>query len=225
MTLQKWCCKNDVSVTMMLQTVLYFVQAVNFLVTYDKVTHVFSYVLGCKQLFFRYQYIKEYKVGHHTRKRDHFARAVFVLIVGGIDNWHGADQQSTFTFAWKGDRLCWSSGGGGRIDDRYGEDQVNCILGIMIVPLRNVQPHYLRPKHGVATSFKNKFCYLLIFHVAFLGVYALLVHIQVFSATFCMSKCCLPVNYYWIATSINTIWIVDTVIDENGRWLLEGYFL
>ena len=29
------------------------------------------------------QYFKEYKVGHRARKRDHFARAVFVLIVGG----------------------------------------------------------------------------------------------------------------------------------------------
>ena len=29
------------------------------------------------------QYIKQYKVGHRARKRDHFARAVFLLIVGG----------------------------------------------------------------------------------------------------------------------------------------------
>ena len=31
------------------------------------------------------QYIKEYKVGHGARKIDHFARAVFVLIVRGAD--------------------------------------------------------------------------------------------------------------------------------------------
>ena len=33
-----------------------------------------------------------------------------LLILGGIDDWHGEDQQSTFTFVWKGDHLCWSWG-------------------------------------------------------------------------------------------------------------------
>ena len=37
-------------------------------------------------------YIKEFNVGHGARKRDHFARAVFVLIMGG-----GMDRQSTLT--------------------------------------------------------------------------------------------------------------------------------
>ena len=73
---------------------------------------------------------------HRARKRDHFARAVFVLILRGestidmerinsqlslscekaitsvdpgrrrIDDRHGEDQQSTFTFASINDRLC-----------------------------------------------------------------------------------------------------------------------
>ena len=44
----------------------------------------------CDQMLNVYhQYIKEYKVGHGAKKRDHFARTVFVLIMGeGIDDDH-----------------------------------------------------------------------------------------------------------------------------------------
>ena len=34
-----------------------------------------------KYRFTFHQYIKEYKVGYGAKKRDHFARAVFVLII------------------------------------------------------------------------------------------------------------------------------------------------
>ena len=36
--------------------------------------------------------------------------AIDTVDPGGIDNWHREDQQSTFTFAWKGDCFCWSGG-------------------------------------------------------------------------------------------------------------------
>ena len=64
-----------------------------------------------------YQYIKEYKVGHRARKRDHFERAVFVLIVGEgrgqIDDQHREDQQSTFTLTHGKLIASVDSGGGG----------------------------------------------------------------------------------------------------------------
>ena len=46
-----------------------------------------------------------------------------LFILGeGIDNWCREDQQSTFTFTWKGDHLCWSWGWG-QVDNRHREDQ------------------------------------------------------------------------------------------------------
>ena len=43
----------------------------------------FSSMIMCADLL--HQYIKKYKVGHGARKCDHFARAVFVSIVGAGD--------------------------------------------------------------------------------------------------------------------------------------------
>ena len=43
-----------------------------------------------------------------------------LILGGGIDNRHKEDQQSTFTFAWKGDCLCWSWVGGGGGNRRLG---------------------------------------------------------------------------------------------------------
>ena len=62
----------------------------------------------------------------------HVKRRSPLLILGGIDDCLREDQQSTFTFTWKGNHLCWSLGGRGEI-----------------LPLRTVQPHYLHAKHGV----------------------------------------------------------------------------
>ena len=48
---------------------------------------------------YNYQNVKECKIRHGARKRDHFARAVFVSIVGGggstADTERIANQQST----------------------------------------------------------------------------------------------------------------------------------
>ena len=52
---------------------------------------------------------KEFNIGDGARKRDHFARAVFVLIVGGGGLTIGMEQID--------DHRSW-----GQIDDRHGED-------------------------------------------------------------------------------------------------------
>ena len=82
---------------------------------------------------------------------------------GQINDQHREDQQSTLSFVWKGNHLCWSWGGRqidshvGRVNSQCREGQqstvnVERVNSQCIVPLRTVQPHYLRAKHGVATS-------------------------------------------------------------------------
>ena len=97
----------------------------------------------CFIVLFLYLYFKEFNVAEVWSKCDILQFA-----------WKG-----DHLFTWRGDRLCWSSGGG-QINNWHGEDQRSAFLcqhEVSIADhrpwrLKTMQPHYLRAKHGVATD-------------------------------------------------------------------------
>ena len=119
-----------------------------------------------------HQYIKEYKVGHCARNRDHFARAVFVLMgVGkGMDDCWSIILSilPRFTFCQSG--VLWSTWIGSTVNiSRW-----STIVNPGGTP-ENYSAHYLRAKHRVTTSnIKNQSIKIIVTSVFHAQVFPLM---------------------------------------------------